>query len=62
MVAGSDEFFPSAFTNEGGVPVPNIPSDIEMRDCAYAKRAKVECPRKSEEDVCCCQAVIVISM
>ena len=41
--------FPPAFTDEGGVQVPYWPSEREMKNCAWAKRAKAECPRKKGE-------------
>ncbi len=40
------EVFPPAFTDEGGVQIPYIPAKEEMENCAFAKRAGVECPRK----------------
>lgn len=45
--------FPPAFDDEGGKPVPHTPSDEEMENCAFAQKAKTECPRKKDTSINC---------
>jgi len=38
--------YPPSVDDEGGVSVPHIPTDEEMGNCAFAKRAGASCLRR----------------
>lgn len=40
------DIFPIAYDDEGGVPVPHIPTKEETESCAWASRVGTVCPRK----------------
>ena len=42
------EIFPEPFT-KGGVQLPHIPTDEEMENCGYARKASAVCPRKERK-------------
>ena len=50
MITTEGEVFPPSHTG-GGVILPHRPTETEMENCGYAKRAGKICPRKEGQRV-----------